>query len=185
MPRLILLNGAPGCGKHSLARLMTARLPLALALDVDFLQHALGRWDDDPAASRRHARTLAVALIREQLGSGHDVVLSQYVHSSDFVDELEADAGDLGASFYEVFLVLDAARLAERIAAIRADRPDLLQHVAKRPVITPEDAPALVESVESLLRKRPNALRVEVADSPEETLALIQTAIENADAEAD
>ena len=185
MPRLILLNGAPGCGKHSLARLMTSRLPLALALDVDFLQHALGRWDDDPTASRRHARTLAVAIIREQLGSGSDVVLSQYVHATDFVDEIEAVAGDLGASFYEVFLVVDAPRLAERITAIRSERPDLLQHVAKRQIILPEDAPALAESVESLLRERPNALRVEAADSQEETLERMRLALENADAQAD
>lgn len=39
--RLVLINGAPGSGKSTLAHALAARRPLALALDVDQLKHAL------------------------------------------------------------------------------------------------------------------------------------------------
>ncbi len=41
MARLVLINGAPGSGKSTLAHALAARRPLALALDVDQLKHAL------------------------------------------------------------------------------------------------------------------------------------------------
>jgi adenylate kinase family enzyme len=43
--RVILINGAPGAGKSTIAHLLAERRRLTLALDVDNIKHALGQWD--------------------------------------------------------------------------------------------------------------------------------------------
>jgi hypothetical protein len=94
---LVLLNGAPGVGKSSLADRLVRQRPMMLALDVDGIKHALGRWEDDAGTAGRHARRLAVALIREQLAVGYDVVVAQYLARTDFIEELERVSADSGA----------------------------------------------------------------------------------------
>lgn len=43
MTRPALINGAPGSGRSTLAHLLAQGTRMALALDVDGIQHALGR----------------------------------------------------------------------------------------------------------------------------------------------
>lgn len=78
MTRLVLINGSPGSGKSTLADGLAQDRPMTLALDVDVIKHSLGRWSDDLLASGPHARRLSLALAREQLSAGYDVVLGQY-----------------------------------------------------------------------------------------------------------
>jgi hypothetical protein len=89
MARLILLNGAPGSGKSTLAELLAQDRPLMLPIDVDGIKHSLGSWSEDTWASGLHARRLTVALAREQLGAGHDVVVGQYLARTEFIEALE------------------------------------------------------------------------------------------------
>jgi adenylate kinase family enzyme len=70
MAQLILINGAPGAGKSTLAALLAEAIPMTLALDIDALKHALGRWEDDSMTSGLQARRLGVAVAREQLAAG-------------------------------------------------------------------------------------------------------------------
>ena len=158
MARLVLLNGAPGAGKSTLARLLVERWPLALALNVDDLKHSLGQWQQDLTGSAVQARALAIAVIREQLASGHDVVLGQYLPRIDFIEELASDAGDLGASFHELVLVLDARQLAARLAE-RVGNPSRPEHEINNRLVVPADAPKLVASIDTVLRARRRAER--------------------------
>jgi adenylate kinase family enzyme len=57
--RLVLINGTPGSGKSTVAAALADRVPMMLALDVDGIKHALGRWEDDATAAGHHARWLA------------------------------------------------------------------------------------------------------------------------------
>lgn len=116
MPRLVLINGAPGSGKSTLAEALARDHPMALALDVDGIKHALGHWEEDLPAAGLHARRLSLALAREQLSAGYDVVVGQYLARTDFIEDLERLAGELGARFFEFVLDLDARPLAERLA---------------------------------------------------------------------
>jgi predicted kinase len=100
MTRLVLINGAPGTGKSTLAEALAHDQPLTLALDVDAIKHCLGQWREDLLASGSHARRLALALAREQLSAGYDVVLGQYLARSDFIDDLERLAAELDARFF-------------------------------------------------------------------------------------
>jgi len=172
MPTLVLINGAPGSGKSTIASAVAARRPLALALDIDVLKHNLGHWRADQRASGLQARRLALALIREHLGDGHDVVVGQYLARPEFIEALEATAQGLGARFVEIVLVLDAATLARRLDR-RAATPDRPEHAVNNELVTAADAGTLVESLAGILAQRGNAARVDASGSQAETLEAV------------
>lgn len=122
-PTLTLLNGAPGSGKSTLAALLAEERPLAFALDIDAIKHALGGWDENLTRSGLQARRLATAMIAQHLADGYDVVLGQYLAAAPFLEELEQLAAAHGARFVEVALILDEQTLAKRLQQ-RRDHPD-------------------------------------------------------------
>ena len=176
MTRLVLINGAPGSGKSTLAQALAHDRPMALALDVDGIKHSLGRWSDDLLASGLHARRLALALAREHLGSGHDVVVGQYLARTDFIEELERLAAALGARFRELILDLDAATLAERLDS-RSRAPSRPEHLVNNSQVGPEDAHRLVQSLGGLRETRPGAVWVDARGSLPATLDVVRAAL--------
>ena len=102
MPRLVLLNGAPGSGKSTQASLLAAVHPMMLALDIDRLKHALGLWDDDPTESGLQARRLAArgvpALRIERHHCGDGAGLEQLKDVNPYTHRAVADI-ELGAGW--------------------------------------------------------------------------------------
>lgn len=177
MPRLILINGAPGSGKSTIAALLATEQPLAFALEIDSLKHALGRWDEDPLRSGLHARRLSVAAAKEQLASGHDVFIGQYLARTSFIEELESLAVACRARFHEFVLDLDAVALAERIGA-RTARPDRPEHDVNNQLVGARDAEALARSLDELRHTRPDAVWVDARGSLMATTDLIRARLE-------
>lgn len=122
MPRLILLNGPPACGKSTLARRYVDEHPLTLNLDVDLLRSLIGRWRDEPHAAGLLAREVALAAARAHLAAGHDVVVPQFLARPTFVEQLERLAPEVAATFHEVVL-LDTKENMLRRYAERGDDP--------------------------------------------------------------
>lgn len=176
MTRLVLINGAPGSGKSTLATALADATPMTLALDVDVLKHALGRWEDDPMASGLQARRLSIAVAREHLMAGHDVVIGQYLARTEFIEQLEQLAAHLGVQFFELVLELETDGLKHRLAA-RAKAPTRREHEKNNELVGPEDADQLVASVGALRESRPSARWIDASGTPEATLELLQTAI--------
>ncbi|PRY56544.1 AAA family ATPase [Glycomyces artemisiae] len=162
MPRLILLNGAPAVGKSTLARRYAADRPLALVLDLDQLRRTLGRWRDDPGGAGLRARSIAVAMVREHLAAGYDVVVPQLVGRVEFIERLAAAAAESGAGFDEVYLRDDADRLVRRFAE-RAQAAVDPVHVEAREILDGGEARLREyhERMEALVRERPQAIGVE------------------------
>jgi predicted kinase len=122
VPILVHLNGPPGVGKSTVARLLAAETPWALALDVDTVVPMITGWRDDFWAALPVARGLAAAMAREHLAAGHDVVLPQLVTSEDERAPYRAAADASGAGYVEVVLLADLAATVARFTA-RASGP--------------------------------------------------------------
>lgn len=176
MTRLVLINGAPGSGKSTLAAGLAQNQPLTLALDVDAIKHSLGCWSDDLLASGLHARRLSLALAREQLNAGYDVVLGQYLARTPFIEDLERLAVEADAQFFEFVLDLGAPALAERLAG-RSRVPSRPEHVVNNSLVGPDDADALVQSLESLREARPGAVWIDAQGPLASTLRLLRAAM--------
>ena len=129
---LILLNGAPGVGKSTVAARFVADRPMTLNLDLDLVRRMLGRWMDAPTDAGLLARDLAVAMIDRHLAAGHSVIVPQFLGRPDFIQRLEACADAAGARFVEVILLasLDTvtARFRERgQAAVQPNHAEAAQ----------------------------------------------------------
>ena len=117
---LLLINGAPGVGKSTLARRFADEHALALIIDVDDLRRHLGRWAELDE-SKVVARDLAIALARDHLMRGSDVIVPQYLARPEFRERLRALAGELGAPFVETVLTDDADTVIERFMVRRQE----------------------------------------------------------------
>jgi predicted kinase len=176
---LVLINGAPGVGKSTVAAALAASTPRMTALDLDPIKHALPSWTSDPHEAGLAARRIAVAECASRLAEGFSVVTGQYLARTDFIEELEELAKSVGAIWVEVILELDAAALATRLA-LRADTPTRPEHHVNNTLVEPSDAAALIASLEPLRSARPNAAWI-VCDRLDKTVADIRALLDTSE----
>jgi predicted kinase len=155
MPRLILLNGPPACGKSTLAHRYVDEHPLALNLDVDEVRGLLGRWRDDPHSAGLLARDIALAAARVHLTAEHDVIVPQFLARTTFIEQLADLARHTAASFHEIVL-LDS-------------RENILRRFAERPATDPRhveavELSAMYDRFTAMLALRPAARVVHVRE---------------------
>jgi predicted kinase len=117
---LLLINGAPGVGKSTLAQGYADEHPLSLIIDIDWIRGHLGQWAKLDQ-SKLVARDLAAALARAHLLNGHDVIVPQYLGRPEYRERLQLLAGEIGVPFVEVLLTDDADRITQRFQKRRAE----------------------------------------------------------------
>lgn len=105
MSRLIHLNGPPGIGKSTLARLYVDDHPGVLNCDVDVLRSLVGGWERDFVGAGGLIRPAAMAMIGAYLASGHDVIFPQMLCDADELARFEAVATDIGAEYVDRYLM--------------------------------------------------------------------------------
>lgn len=180
VPRLIVINGPPACGKSTLARMYAAAYPLALALDVDAVRGCLGRWQQDLPSAGRAARVIALAAAGAHLRAGHDVVVPQFLRRPAFLAELHDTARDAGAGFAEIALLAGKEQMLRAYAARAASQQPAdiaAHHLAGHP----SDAAALAalhDQYTAFLTSRPTATLIPVTPGqPELTYTAMLTAL--------
>lgn len=180
--RLVLINGAPGTGKSTLARLYAERHPLTLALDLDVLRAMLGGWIDQPAKAGLITRAMAIEAARVQLRGRRDVLVPQYVGRLEFLLELEQLSQETGAEFIELVLVGDPADVAARFYR-RCSHPEDPTHVDAGLLIQRSGGAAtlgeMLERLSHVMSSRPTTITIGSVDGQvEETYAAMLAAID-------
>lgn len=159
MPRLILLNGPPGCGKSTLAEMFVAEHPLTLNLDIDRVRSLVGRWQTHPHDAGLLARELAVTMARTHLTGGRDVVVPQYVARPEFIERLHHTATGAGADFHEVAL-MDSRESSIRRFEERTARAESAGHVEAQELLDRaggvDELGAMYDRLVAVLASRPH-----------------------------
>lgn len=178
MTRLILLNGAPGVGKSTLARRWAAEHPGTLMCDIDLLRTWVGGWRESFVPTGAMMRPAAQALIGAYLSAG-DVVLPQLIANEAELDSFASVALDAGASFSHVVLRDPAGSVGERFRRRTGDDP---WHEDVRRLVEEAGGDALLADYEqrlaSLVTSRPSALVVGSVEGDEDgTYAALEAAL--------
>lgn len=114
MARLIHLNGAPGVGKSTIAEQYVAGRFGVLNCDIDRLRCLVGGWQEDFDGVGALVRPVALAMIREHLDSGHDVVLPQMLANESERARFSRAALDAGHDYLHILLQVGAGEARER-----------------------------------------------------------------------
>jgi hypothetical protein len=157
-PLVLHLNGPPGVGKSTLARLWADGHQGTLLLDPDVLRIWVSGWQDDFVATGAAIRPVALAMLAAHVANGGDVVLPQLLADADELAMFEEAALGAGGRFVEVFL--EAEDLPERFWARRLDEPWLEkvhELVAQAP---PGHLDQYCARLSSLADGRPDSIRL-------------------------
>lgn len=163
MPRLIHLNGPPGCGKSTLAQWYVDEHPLALNLDIDRVRSLIGGWRNHLHEAGLLARAAAIQVAGIHLGAGHDVVIPQYVGRVEFIEKLEQLASEVGAVFVEIVLLDSKENSIERFVQRTVAAVDRA-HVAAFEALDQHDPrrqlAQMYDQLLAVVEARPNAKTV-------------------------
>lgn len=121
MPDVIVIRGAPGCGKSEAAKRLAARLRTGVRIEVDTLRAMIIPVDWTNQSEHISVLSLAAGLVAGFLGLGHRPVIVVDTFSGDKLTRFIAD------------LVAQRAGVEVRVFALVPDHSVLRARVESRP----------------------------------------------------
>jgi predicted kinase len=116
-PKLILLNGAAGVGKTTIARMYRDQHPLALSIEGDELIAMIGSWLQYENQARDCVLDFTLAMANSHLQQGYDVIVPYLLTAAEDAEAFEALAQQHGAQFFEILLMADKQEAIRRLYA--------------------------------------------------------------------
>ncbi len=116
-PKLIILNGALGVGKSTLAERYAEEHPLTLKLDIDEVRRWISHFREEKEISGPLAKKMAGEMAKVHLQAGYDVVISQIFIHQEPLENLKKIAKECDAEFYEFLLSIPKADSIKRFIA--------------------------------------------------------------------
>lgn len=154
-PQLILLNGAAGAGKTTIAQKYLDAHPLALSVNDIIVM--MGQWLKYEPTARELVFELTKSMASTHLSAGHDVILPYLLIDASHADAFEEIARRYDARFFEIVLLSDKEEAVERLL-----QRGTWGEVGTSP-ITESDRPViedLYDKMVAALDKRPNMVKI-------------------------
>lgn len=106
MPKLIIINGACGVGKSTIANAIHESIPLSIKIEVDELMRWMTgyRLPENRDRKRATANAMAIALLEASLQEGHDVIIEKMQFDQHVLDAQIEIAKKYNVNVTEVIL---------------------------------------------------------------------------------
>jgi len=168
-PKLIIITGAAGAGKSTIAQKYIDEHLLALMVSSDQLVGSMGQWITHELEAQALAFELMTVIAAAHLQNGYDVIVPHLFVRPEEIATLQAIAANNQATFFACAIVVSKQESVDRMLARGTwGEPG-------SPPITPEDQPIiedLYDGVQQTLAAYPDMPRItSVANDIEGTYA--------------
>lgn len=169
--KLIILNGACGAGKSTLAARLHTDVPMSLLVVVDEWRKLISEWREHRKESQVLGYKIAWASVDAYLADGHDVIVDKSIlNDYETLKQLVRIGEAHGADVFEFIITASKEVVMER-ATERGFNPNGL--------LTLEGVEHLWELSQGLVKERPNAIVIDTSSlSPDEVYEKVKDVVQ-------
>ena len=153
MSKLIIINGATGVGKSTVALELHKSLPMAFLLEIDALRRHFSRYKELRKESLFASYGLALTICEQNLKQGRNVIIEKVIaDNDDFLEDLISIGKSHGVDIYEI--ILNASK--DVVVKRAADRG-----FKDGGSLTLDKVISFWEQIQDLIKRRSNAFVVD------------------------
>ena len=167
---IILINGACGVGKSTLAASLHETMPLSFLCDIDAQMRFISHYREHQQERREMTLAIAESIVETLLRLGRDIIVDKMIFDPKVIDSYYVLAKKYGADVHEIILWAPKVVVMKR-ADDRGWREDGL--------LTPEKCEMFWEKIDELKNQRTDAVIIDTSElKPEDILKQVQQRIQ-------